>query len=212
MILRIFTLVFLIWGAAASVFADVPYTSISAAIDLDRKFRSALSSLTLRTLMRNSEEGNAKLYTRDYLVAIPAPKGGKQWACLAEALYFEARGEEIMGQFAVAEVILNRVDSAAFPSSPCGVVHQGTGRRFACQFTYDCDGRAEIIRDKKAYVQVGKVAQLMLEGAPRRLTKGALYYHTKSVNPRWAKSFLKTAVIGRHYFYAPPQKLSKVTE
>ena len=89
---------------------------------------------------------------------------------------------------------------------------QGTGRRFACQFTYDCDGRAEIIRDKKAYVQVGKVAQLMLEGAPRRLTKGALYYHTKSVNPGWAKSFFKTATIGRHYFYAPPQKLSKVTE
>ena len=212
MILRLFTLVFLIWGAAASVFADVPDTSISTAIDLDRKFRSALSPLTLRTLMRNSEEGNQKLYTRDYLVAIPAHKGSKQWACLAEALYFEARGEEIKGQFAVAEVILNRVDSAAFPSSPCGVVHQGTGRRFACQFTYDCDGRAEIIRDKKAYVQVGKVAQLMLEGAPRRLTKGALYYHTKSVNPRWAKSFFKTATIGRHYFYAPPQKLSKVTE
>ena len=212
MILRLFTLVFLIWGAAASVFADVPDTSISTAIDLDRKFRSALSPLTLRTLMRNSEEGNEKLYTRDYLVAIPAHKGGKQWACLAEALYFEARGEEIKGQFAVAEVILNRVDSVAFPSSPCGVVHQGTGRRFACQFTYDCDGRAEIIRDKKAYVQVGKVAQLMLEGAPRRLTKGALYYHTKSVNPRWAKSFFKTVTIGRHYFYAPPQKLSKVTE
>ena len=212
MILRLFTLVFLIWGAAASVFADVPDTSISTAIDLDRKFRSALSPLTLRTLMRNSEEGNEKLYTRDYLVAIPAHKGGKQWACLAEALYFEARGEEIKGQFAVAEVILNRVDSVAFPSSPCGVVHQGTGRRFACQFTYDCDGRAEIIRDKKAYLQVGKVAQLMLEGAPRRLTKGALYYHTKSVNPRWAKIFFKTATIGRHYFYAPPQKLSKVTE
>ena len=209
MILRLFTLVFLIWGAAASVFADVPDTSISTAIDLDRKFRSALSPLTLRTLMRNSEEGNEKLYTRDYLVATPAPKGGKQWACLAEALYFEARGEEIKGQFAVAEVILNRVDSAAFPSSPCGVVHQGTGRRFACQFTYDCDGRAEIIRDKKAYVQVGKVAQLMLEGAPRRLTKGALYYHTKSVNPRWAKSFSKTATIGSHYFYAPPQKIAK---
>ena len=209
MILRLFTLVFLIWGAAASVFADVPDTSISTAIDLDRKFRSALSPLTLRTLMRNSEEGNEKLYTRDYLVAIPAHKGGKQWACLAEALYFEARGEEIKGQFAVAEVILNRVDSAAFPSSPCGVVHQGTGRRFACQFTYDCDGRAEIIRDKKAYMQVGKVAQLMLEGAPRRLTKGALYYHAKSVNPRWAKSFFKTATIGRHYFYAPPQKIVK---
>ena len=117
MILRLFTLVFLIWGAAASVFADVPDTSISTAIDLDRKFRSALSPLTLRTLMRNSEEGNEKLYTRDYLVAIPAHKGGKQWACLAEALYFEARGEEIKGQFAVAEVILNRVDSVAFPSS-----------------------------------------------------------------------------------------------
>ncbi|MBT4873019.1 MAG: cell wall hydrolase [Marinovum sp.] len=159
--------------------------------------------------MRASEGGNENLYTINYLAALPAPKGGKQWACLAEALYFEARGEEIKGQFAVAEVILNRVDSASFPSSPCGVVHQGTGRRFACQFTYDCDGRAEVIRDQKAYIQVGKVAQIMLEGAPRRLTKGALYYHTKSVNPKWARSFSKTVTIGSHYFYVPPQKIAK---
>ena len=209
MILRLFILVLITLGSVSSVHADVPDTSLSNTIALDKKFRSALSHWKLETLMRASEGGNENLYTINYLAALPAPKGGKQWACLAEALYFEARGEEIKGQFAVAEVILNRVDSASFPSSPCGVVHQGTGRRFACQFTYDCDGRAEVIRDQKAYIQVGKVAQIMLEGAPRRLTKGALYYHTKSVNPKWARSFSKTVTIGSHYFYVPPQKIAK---
>ncbi|XXK30142.1 cell wall hydrolase [Rhodobacteraceae bacterium nBUS_24] len=209
MILRLFILVLITLGSVSSVHADVPDTSLSNTIALDKKFRSALSHWKLETLMRASEGGNENLYTINYLAALPAPKGGKQWACLAEALYFEARGEEVKGQFAVAEVILNRVDSASFPSFPCGVVHQGTGRRFACQFTYDCDGRAEVIRDQKAYIQVGKVAQIMLEGAPRRLTKGALYYHTKSVNPKWARSFSKTVTIGSHYFYVPPQKIAK---
>ncbi len=207
--LRLFVLVLLIWGGASSVYADVPNSSVSTVIDLDQKFRSSVSPWALRTLLRNSEDGNANIYTSSYLAAAPAPKGGKQWACLAEALYFEARGEEIKGQFAVAEVILNRVDSSSFPSSPCGVVHQGTGRRFACQFTYDCDGRAEIITDQKAYIQVGKVAQLMLEGAPRGLTKGAMYYHTKSVNPKWARSFSRTVTIGSHHFYVPLQKIEK---
>ena len=82
--------------------------------------------------------------------SLPVAKGGKEWACLTEALYFEARGETVKGQFAVAEVILNRVSSPSFPDTICGVINQGTGRKFACQFTYTCDGRAEVIREPKA--------------------------------------------------------------
>ena len=65
----------------------------------------------------------------------PSPGGGLAWECLAEALYFEARGESLNGQFAVAEVIMNRVDSKRFPNSVCGVINQGTGRKYGCQFT-----------------------------------------------------------------------------
>ncbi|WP_226553097.1 cell wall hydrolase [Celeribacter naphthalenivorans] len=144
-------------------------------------------------------------YTQDFLASQPAAEGGEQWQCLAEALYFEARGESVKGQFAVAEVILNRVSSPAFPNTVCGVVHQGTGRKYQCQFTYTCDGYADVVREKGAWDQVAKVAKLMIDGAPRTLTQGATHYHTRAVNPRWARAFAKTAQIGVHMFYRMPQ-------
>ncbi len=144
------------------------------------------------------------IYSADYIAALPRANGGKQWQCLSEALYFEARGESIKGQVAVAEVILNRVDSPAYPDSVCGVINQGTGRKFACQFTYTCDGRAEIINEQSAYERVAKIARLVMDGLPRNLTKGATHYHTTSVRPSWARKFPKTAKIGSHVFYRQP--------
>ena len=148
-------------------------------------------------------------YTRDFLAKQPKAKGGADLKCLSEALYFEARGESVKGQFAVAEVILNRVDSARYPDTVCGVIKQGTGRKFACQFTYTCDGRAEVIRERRAYERVAKVARLMLDGAPRILTDGATYYHTTAVNPRWARALKRTAAIGVHRFYRQPARVAK---
>ncbi|NIZ11021.1 cell wall hydrolase [Pseudooceanicola sp. HF7] len=146
-------------------------------------------------------------YSRDWLARQPAGKGGDSFRCLAEALYFEARGESVKGQFAVAEVILNRVDSPDFPNSVCGVINQGTGRKFACQFTYTCDGRAETISEPRAYARVAKVAAIMLdEASPRALTEGATYYHTRHVSPRWSRSFDRTASIGVHEFYRAPTR------
>lgn len=144
-------------------------------------------------------------YSRAFLKAQPEATGGEQWQCLTEALYFEARGEAVKGQFAVAEVILNRTASDAFPDTVCGVVNQGTGKKYQCQFTYTCDGYAEKVSEPAAWVQVGKVARLMLDGAPRQLTEGATHYHTNAVNPRWARQFARTAQIGVHYFYRMPQ-------
>lgn len=144
-------------------------------------------------------------YTRDFLADIPAASGGDNWECLTQALYFEARGESVKGQFAVAEVILNRASSTKFPNSVCGVINQGTGKKFRCQFTYTCDGLAEVVNEKKAWVRLGKIARLMLDGAPRRLTDGATHYHTKAVNPRWARAFPRTASIGVHHFYRMPR-------
>jgi spore germination cell wall hydrolase CwlJ-like protein len=130
--------------------------------------------------------------------------GGPEWTCLTEALYFEARGESVTGQFAVAEVILNRVESGQFPRSVCGVVHQGTGAMHQCQFSYACDGQGEVYSEQAAYHQVGKIAQLMLEGAPRGLTGGATFYHNSGVRPSWARRFAQTATIGTHKFYKLP--------
>ncbi|MCV6594133.1 MAG: cell wall hydrolase [Silicimonas sp.] len=146
-------------------------------------------------------EATGGLYSRASLNAMPTVRGGKEWACLKEALYFEARGETVKGIFGVAEVILNRVDDRRYPDTVCGVINQGTGVKFRCQFTYTCDGRPEHMKDDKARALVGKVAKLMLDGAPRALTKGATHYHTKAVRPNWAKVFPRTTTIGVHHFY-----------
>lgn len=140
-------------------------------------------------------------FDRAWLAEQPKATGGAQWRCLAEALYFEARGESVKGQFAVAEVIMNRVESARYPDTVCDVINQGTGRKYACQFTYTCDGKAELIHEPRAFQSVAKIAKIMVSGSPIRLTDGATHYHTKSVNPRWAKTYPRTATIGYHHFY-----------
>ncbi|WP_342078722.1 cell wall hydrolase [Yoonia sp. SS1-5] len=145
-------------------------------------------------------------YDRAFLAKQPAARGGDQWRCLAEALYFEARGETVRGMFAVGEVILNRVDSRIFPDTLCSVINQGTGRKYACQFTYTCDGLAETIAEPRAWERVGKVARMLIDGAPRDLTDGATHYHTKAVNPSWARVYPRTASIGSHYFYRKPTR------
>lgn len=145
--------------------------------------------------------GAGGMYTRDWLDELPKASGGAEWQCLADALYFEARGESVKGLFAVAEVILNRVDSPRYPNSVCGVVRQGSGKRLRCQFTFICDGRPETVNDSAAYARVGKVARVMLDGAPRNLTDGAVYYHSTAVSPRWAARLDRTAEIGLHLFY-----------
>jgi len=148
-------------------------------------------------------------YTTASLAGLPSAHGDAQWQCLSQALYFEARGESVKGQFAVAEVILNRVDSSHFPNTVCGVVRQGVGNgKYACQFTYNCDGKAEVITEPQAYRQVGKVARIMLQGEQRILTRGATYYHSVTVSPSWAKKFTQTAKIGVHKFYRDNRQYS----
>lgn len=116
--------------------------------------------------------------------------------CLAEAIYHEARGESVKGQAAVAEVVLNRVDSNRFASSVCGVVNQPK------QFSYTIGG-PKPIRNKSAYMRARDIARQALTGAPRVLTGGATYFHTPAVNPSWSHRFQRTVRIGQHIFYRP---------
>lgn len=134
--------------------------------------------------------------------------GGAQWRCLAEAIYFEARGETTAGQFAVAEVILNRADSQRYPDSICGVVRQGAERSTGCQFSFQCDGKPEVIRDRRAFAKAGKIAHLMLEGRPRTLTDNATHFHTTAVRPKWAGKLVKVVRIGDHIFYRRPTQVA----
>jgi len=143
-------------------------------------------------------------FNRQILDEMPEAEGGPQWKCLSEALYFEARGEDLWGQIAVAEVILNRVDSARFPNSVCSVIRDGTGQRNRCQFSYFCDGKAESVSNPTAFERVKKIAAMMIEGRARVLTGGATFYHTNAVSPSWVSALVETAVIGDHIFYRYP--------
>ena len=140
-------------------------------------------------------------FTRDWLAQQPEATGTAGWRCLAEALYFEARGESVEGQFAVAEVILNRVGSKRYPGTLCGVINQGTGKKYQCQFTYTCDGHDEVIAEPRAFVRAGKIARAAIDGRAPQLTDGATHYHTTAVNPSWSRVFTRTAQIGAHLFY-----------
>lgn len=145
--------------------------------------------------------GSTVVFTREWLASQPKAKGSSEFKCLAEALYFEARGETVKGQFAVAEVIRNRVKSGRFPGSYCGVINQGTGKKYQCQFTYTCDGRPEVVSEPAAYGRVAKVARATIDGKSPNITDGATFYHTTAVRPSWSRKFTNTARFGVHLFY-----------
>jgi spore germination cell wall hydrolase CwlJ-like protein len=137
------------------------------------------------------------------------PIAKKALECLAMNIYHEARGEPLGGQLAIAAVTLNRVNAPAFPNSVCGVVKQGGQRpHHRCQFSWWCDGKSDIPKDKRAWAQARQLAWLSLNGLVEDPTDGALYFHTKHVRPGWSKKFQRTTRIGQHQFYKPTQRAS----
>lgn len=182
---------------------------MSSFFDAENEAHASVDKKGIDRLIRAPKPpANKGRYTREFVDNLPVPRGGKQWSCLSQALYFEARGEKVEGVFAVAEVILNRVDDPRYPSTVCDVVNQGTGELNRCQFSYTCDGRPETIVDTRAYIRMGKIAQVMIDGARRPLTKGATHYHTKSVKPKWSSAFPRTTTIGYHHFYRQPTRIA----
>ncbi|MBC7144666.1 MAG: cell wall hydrolase [Thioclava marina] len=174
----------------------------SAMSAIDKRRVTALTMAPARSKNVASQKNLPPVLSADWLAKQPAATGDAQFQCLSKALYFEARGEGVKGQQAVAEVILNRVDDPRFPGSICGVVHQSNRR--GCQFSWYCDGKADRVNNSAAYAKVAKVARAMIDGAPRSLTVGATYFHTRTIRPSWSRRFDKTASIGHHVFYADP--------
>jgi spore germination cell wall hydrolase CwlJ-like protein len=200
--MRIFALATLI----AFFFADLHQASAGPVADILRRAEAeglhGISAERIKTLVRVPAPPREDIeFSRAWIDSLPVASGNAEWRCMAEALYFEARGETVKGMFAVAEVIRNRVASARFPDTICGVINQGTGQRYRCQFTYTCDGRAETIGEPRAYERVGKIARLSLDGVAPELTSGATHYHTTAVRPRWSRTYTRTARYGVHVFY-----------
>ncbi|WP_018260795.1 cell wall hydrolase [Methylobacterium sp. WSM2598] len=139
---------------------------------------------------------------RRYAALITPDNAEKEQRCLAEAVYFEARGEPEQGQAAVAQVVLNRAKSGLYPSNICGVVYQNRHRYLGCQFSFACEGRSLRITDESAWTTATRVAREVVEGRTYLAdVGGATHYHADYVRPRWSRRLKKMDVIGRHIFY-----------
>ena len=179
------------------------YAFLQDFINSDLIFISSLGQNALKNFSGFSDLDEGK-FSFEIIDKFPKPRLTSEMKCLAEAIYFEARGETLKGQYAVGEVIINRVLSKDFPNSVCGVISEGANRLNACQFSYNCDGKLEIITEKKIYERILKLSQMLLEPSARFLTSGATFYHSKLVSPSWSKKFIKTNEIGNHVFYKLP--------
>jgi spore germination cell wall hydrolase CwlJ-like protein len=122
--------------------------------------------------------------------------------CLSAGVYFEARGEPVRGQAAVAQVILNRVRNPTYPNSICGVVYQNKDWRNRCQFSFACDRIKDRVSDPKRWRTAEMVSRSVTEGRIWLPEVGSsTHYHATYVNPRWASSMKKVSKIGLHIFY-----------
>ncbi len=124
--------------------------------------------------------------------------------CLAENIYFEARGEPLKGQYAIAEVTMNRLASPYFPGTICDVVHDTRWdplrRRLVAHFSW-----TELERRSKprgpAWEQAMGVATAVYDKTYTPVVPDALFYHATSIRPYWARTKRIVAKIGNHVFY-----------
>ena len=138
----------------------------------------------------------------NYAALIDQDKSARENRCLAEAIYFEARGESWGGQAAVAQVVLNRASSGLYPATICGVVYQNRRHYNACQFSFACEGKSLRVDEPDAWRQAVRIAGEAINGkAYVSDIGGSTHYHANYVRPRWAKRLEKMDVIGHHIFY-----------
>jgi len=125
--------------------------------------------------------------------------------CLADAVYFEARGEPLRGQEAVAQVVMNRVFSGYYPNNVCGVVYQNASHYLACQFTFACEHKdLSRIDEPDMWAQARRIAKDTLDGKIWLADVGhATHYHAYWVHPSWVHEMTRLYKLGVHTFYRP---------
>lgn len=132
------------------------------------------------------------------------PDLGEATKCLATAVYYEAAGEPMAGQRAVAQVVLNRLRSPRYPKTICGVIYQGAERPTGCQFSFACDGSTRRVPSAAGMAVATAVATAVINGVTSAEAGQATHYHTLAVFPAWAPQLAKIGIIGHHVFYRPP--------
>jgi spore germination cell wall hydrolase CwlJ-like protein len=185
--------------------------------DPDMKVLASLSPEPSKTIEKVNESGESiaakgEVNADNQRAKTPAERLGlldeksraKSEKCLTEAVYFEARGEAVRGQIAVAQVVLNRAFSGFYPTTVCGVVYQNKNRHFACQFTFACDNVADVVREPDMWDRAKKIAKAMLDGRLWLPEVGkSTHYHAYWVRPSWVSEMKKMYKFGVHTFYRP---------
>jgi spore germination cell wall hydrolase CwlJ-like protein len=121
----------------------------------------------------------------------------REQECLANAVYFEARGESIEGQLAVAEVVLNRAASGRYPTDLCGVITQ------PWQFSFIRNGRfPKADRTSESWRKAVAIAEIARKQIVDSLPSDVLWYHATYVSPSWGKRLTRQSQIGLHIFYS----------
>jgi spore germination cell wall hydrolase CwlJ-like protein len=195
---------------------EEPVVVLPGAVDPDMKVLASLPSAADEPpqALESGESIAAKgeVNSDNQRVKTPAERLGlfdqkaraKSEKCLAEAVYFEARGEAVRGQIAVAQVVMNRAFSGFYPTTVCGVVYQNKNRHLACQFTFACDNVADVVREPDMWDRAKKIAKAMLDGQLWLPEVGkSTHYHAYWVHPSWVSEMKKMYKFGVHTFYRP---------
>jgi spore germination cell wall hydrolase CwlJ-like protein len=124
--------------------------------------------------------------------------------CLANAVYFEARDEPVRAQIAVAQVVLNRAFSPFYPNNVCDVVYQNARCHLACQFTFACDGKPDVVTEPESWIRAKRIASDMLDGKlwMPEVAKST-HYHDDWAHPNWVREMRRIDKQGGLIFYRP---------
>lgn len=174
-------------------------------------------ALFITTAAKNSViENENELIQTDEQVKVSSvnTEDYNQIKCMAENLYFEARGEPLLGQIAVNNVVMNRVNDPQkrFGNTPCEVINQITynkRKKKVCQFSWKCEGNKKI-KNQEKFLALKALSHYTYYGAFEDVTEGAKFYHATYVNPKW--NLQKVTKIGQHIFYREYDKEAKNNE
>jgi spore germination cell wall hydrolase CwlJ-like protein len=194
-----------------------PLIVMPALPDPDMKMMASLPTPSDEPPVKPAESGESiaakgEVNTDNQRAKTPAERLGlldeksraKSEKCLAEAVYFEARGEAVRGQIAVAQVVMNRTFSGFYPNTVCGVVYQNKHHHMACQFTFACDNVADVVREPDMWDRARKISKAMLDGLIWLPEVGkSTHYHAYYVRPSWVSEMKKMYRFGVHTFYRP---------
>jgi len=120
--------------------------------------------------------------------------------CMAQVIYYEARGEGTLGMVGVGYTVLNRMGSPKFkPSTVCGIVYEQNRR--GCQFSWVCDGKPDRVRNPQAYERAREIAVSVMAREAKNPVGDSIFFRHRAVKSRYAHTQRLVATIGQHRFF-----------